>query len=223
MKFTNETLGVLKHFASLNPSILFRKGTELKTITPNKVVLVKAKIKQEIPEEFGIYDLNSFLSLLTLDKDNTDVDFDQHHVIISGLNGRSKIYYRKTDETSIVVPPNKDVNFGEKAVSFQLKLDDFQWVTKTSNLLQSPNIAFEGKDGNLNLIAFDLKNDAAHKNSLKIGETDKEFTFVFKTENLKLIPDTYNVEMSERGISYFKNESDNIEYWIATEREGNKV
>lgn len=223
MKFTNETLSILKHFASLNPSILIKQGNVLKTITPNKVVLAKAVIKQEMPEEFGIYDLNSFLSLMTLDKDNTEVEFDEHHVIISGLNGRSKIYYRKTDESSIVSPPNKEVNFGEKAVSFQLKLDDFQWVTKTSNLLQSANIGFEGKNGDLNVIAFDLKNDAAHRNSLKIGETDKDFLFVFKTENLKLIPDTYNIDMSERGISYFKNEEGNIEYWIATEREGNRV
>ena len=40
---------------------------------------------------------------------------------------------------------------------------------------------------------------------------------IFKTENLKMISGTYEVSLSSKGISHFKNKNKNLQYWITTE------
>lgn len=223
MKISNETLNILKNFSTINSSIFVRKGNILSTISANKTVLAKAKISEDFPQEFAIYDLNNFLTLTSLDKDDTELDFDQHHVLIKSLGGRSKIYYRFTDKSMIVIPPEKDINFGSPDYTLTIAIDDLDWIKKIVSLLDSPNVAIEGKEGNLSIVAFDIKNDAANINSLTIGNTDKEFRAVFKAENLKLIPDSYTVEISSKGIAHFVNESDILQYWIPLEKDGNKL
>ncbi len=221
MKLSNETLSILKNFSTINSSILVKKGSVLSTMSPNKTVLAKAQIADEFPQEFAIYDLNNFLTLTSLDKNDTELDFDQHHVLIKSLGGRSKIYYRFTDKNMIVTPPEKAINFGKPDYTFNISMSDLEWIKKIVNLLDSPNISFEGDGTNLNVVAFDIKNDAANKNSLTIGETDKEFKAVFKSEHFKLIEDSYTVEISAKGISHFVNESDTLQYWIPLEKDGN--
>ena len=223
MKISNETLNILKNFSTINSSIFVRKGNILSTISANKTVLAKAKITEDFPQEFAIYDLNNFLTLTSLDKDDTELDFDEHHVLIKSLGGRSKIYYRFTDKSMIVIPPEKDINFGNPDYTLTIAINDLDWIKKIVSLLDSPNVAIEGKEGNLSIVAFDIKNDAANINSLTIGNTDKEFRAVFKAENLKLIPDSYTVEISSKGIAHFVNESDILQYWIPLEKDGNKL
>ena len=53
--------------------------------------------------------------------------------------------------------------------------------------------------------------------SLVIGETDKEFSAFFKTENFKQIVDDYDVAISKQKISHFVNRNKSIQYWIALE------
>ena len=38
-----------------------------------------------------------------------------------------------------------------------------------------------------------------------------------KKENLKIVPGDYDVDISSKGISHFKNTSSDLEYWIALE------
>ena len=91
MKLSNDTLNVLKNFASINQSIMFKKGKTIKTVSGGKNVLAEATITEEIPADFGVYNLNEFLSVLSLHKEDATLDFDNENVLISGLKGRSKI------------------------------------------------------------------------------------------------------------------------------------
>jgi hypothetical protein len=52
----------------------------------------------------------------------------------------------------------------------------------------------------------------------KSGHT---FRFVFKTENMKMIPGNYDVEISSKGISHFLLQGTKLQYWIATESTSN--
>ena len=45
------------------------------------------------------------------------------------------------------------------------------------------------------------------------------FKFFFKVENLKLMEGSYDVSISSKNISHFKNKSSEVEYWIALEPE----
>ena len=219
MKLSNETMIILKNFSSINPGILFKKGSTLSTVSSSKTVLAQATLQEDFPQEFASHELTNFLSVLTLSKDTPELDFDDKHVIVKALGGRSKIKYRFADKNMIVSPPDKAVVMPSQDVSFTLNEADYDWITRTANVLQSPNVAIEGVDGKLRLTSFDVKNDAANINSVEIGDTDKSFKSVFKTENLKMIPGSYEVSVSSKGIAHFKNKKEAIEYWIATEKD----
>jgi type I restriction-modification system DNA methylase subunit len=89
MKLSDNTLTLLKNFATINQGIMFKKGKTLRTVSSQKNVMAEATINEEIPTDFGVYDLNNFLSVLSLHKDDPVLDFQDNNVLISGLQGRS--------------------------------------------------------------------------------------------------------------------------------------
>ena len=66
MKLNQNTLETLKNFAGINTNILIKQGDELSTISTMRNIFAKAKISDEFTNEFGIYDLNEFLSTISL-------------------------------------------------------------------------------------------------------------------------------------------------------------
>ena len=220
MKLSSETLSVLKNFGSINQGIFLKKGKTLKTVSSHKNILAQANIPDEIPADFGIYDLNEFLSVVSLHKDDLSLEFDSKNVVISGLKGRSKIKYRSCDSTMIVVPPEKELQLPEPEIQFDLSAEDFRWILDAANVLGSPQISVESDGTKVTLNTLDVANDSAHTESLELstaGSGDK-YKMVFKTENIsKILSGAYEVKISSKGISHFKNKKNNVEYWITTE------
>ena len=220
MKLSNETLSVLRNFGSINQGILFKKGKTLKTVSSHKNILAEVDITEEIPAEFGVYDLNNFLSVVSLHKDDPSFEFDSKHVVIVGNKGRSKIKYRFCEPTMIVTPPEKPLAMPDAEITFELSSDDFDWILRAASVLSSPQVAIESDGTKISIVTLDLQNDSAHTDSLEIanGNGDK-YRMVFKTENLtKLLPGTYEVKISSKGISNFKNKTIPLQYWVTTEQ-----
>ena len=219
MKLSNETLSVLKNFGAINQGILFKKGKTLKTVSSHKNILAEVTIKEDIPAEFGVYDLNNFLSVVSLHKDDPSFEFDSKHVVICGNKGRSKIKYRFCEPTMIVTPPEKQLTMPSPEISFELSGEDFDWIMRAANVLSSPQIAVESDGSKIQIVTLDLQNDSAHTDALEIsdGNGDK-YRMVFKTENLsKLMSGAYTVSISSKGISHFKHTTADLQYWITTE------
>lgn len=219
MKFSPETLTILKNFASINSGILFKVGNTLSTVSPQKNILVDAKITETITQEFGIYDLNNFLSVISLFNGSAELEFEPKHAVIAGMNGRSKIRYRFTDPSMIVVAPEKRPNLPSVDVNFSLSQEDFNWIVKTANVLNVPNVSIKSDGTGVYLTAFDVNDDSAHTNSVELEDinTTEKFNLIFKVENLKLIPGNYNVEICSKGISKFNDPTKDITYFITLE------
>lgn len=216
MKLSNETLSVLKNFASINSGIEFKQGNRIATISSTKTVLAKAVLKDEFPQDFCIYDLNQFLSVHALGKD-TELDFDTNNVIFR--SGKSKTKYRMTAKNMIVSPPEKELKLPSVDASFKLTSEDLAQALKNASVLQSPNIAFESDGSKIYVTVFNAKDDSSHTNATEIGDATSEQTFkaVFLTENFKMVLDTYQVEISKAGLSSFVNERGDMQYFIAIE------
>lgn len=218
MKLSTETLNVLKNFASINQSIYFKQGKTLRTVSAGKNVMAEATLDQEIPTDFGVYDLNNFLSVISLHKDDPVFDFEDNNVLISGLKGRSKIRYRFCSPKMIVMPPEKRLAMPDPEINVELSADDFDWIMRTAHVLDSPHIAFESDGTKAYVTTLDLQQDSAHTESLEIEEGNGSvYRMIFKVENLKMMPGAYEVKISSKGISHFKHKTAKIEYWIATE------
>lgn len=214
MKLDQRTLQVLKNFSSINPSILFRTGNTLKTITPTKTILAKATLEQEFPSSFAIYDLSKFLSVLSL-FDDPDLEIGEKSVVIR--SGRKKVNYVFADPNTIVAPKDdKEIRFPDADVSFELTNEVLADVTKALGVLRQPEIAVIGDGETITLATTNSKDPTSDVYSIEVGETTRNFTAIFKAENLRLLPDTYQVDIASAGISRFR--SKDVEYFIAVEQ-----
>lgn len=219
MQLSIDTIKVLKNFGVINQGIFFKQGKVLKTMSSGKNILAEVTIKEEIPTNFGIYDLNKFLSVVSLHSDNPTFEFSEKEVKIVGNKGRSKIKYRFCEPSMINTPPEKQLAMPSPEVSFTLLADDFAWVMKASGVLGSPQIAVESDGSKVTVLAFDSSDSSAHTDALEVadGNGDK-FRFIFKTEHLaKLFDGAYDVQISSKGISNFKHKTVELQYWISTE------
>ena len=118
----------------------------------------------------------------------------------------------------IVTPPENNITFPEPEVKFTLTQDALSQVMKASNVLGTPEISVESDSGNINIKALDVNNDSTDTFTVALDEkSDSKFRFVIKTENMKMLPGNYDVEISSKGISHFTLQGQKLEYWIATE------
>lgn len=220
MKLSNETISVLKNFGAINQGILFKKGKTLKTVSSHKNILAEVDIKEDIPAEFGIYNLNEFLSVISLHKDDPSFEFDDKQVTIIGNKGRSKVKYRFTPANMIVTPPEKALAMPDAEIKFDLTAEDFDWVLRAAGVLASPQIAIESDGKKVSIVTLDLQNDSAHTDALEIANGNgNKYKMIFKTENItKVLAGTYEVSVSSKGISHFKNKNLPLQYWITTEQ-----
>ena len=218
MKLSTETVNLLKNFSNINSGIVFRPGNTIKTISTNKNILAEATIKETIPCEFGVYDLSKFINVISLYKEEVDVEFKELSAVISGMSGRSNVDYRFCAAKMINAAPEKPVAMPAAEINFVLTQSDFDWIIRTASVLGSPNIAVVSDGTKIELMTYDASNDSESTNTLNVGEgTGDKFKMIFKTEALKLIPGTYEVKISSKGVSHFKNKDIPIQYWITIE------
>ena len=215
MKLSDKTLTLLKNFSNINQSILFKKGSSLKTISVMKNILAEATIEEDLPTDFGIYDLNQFLNGIGLHHD-PDLDFEnQGHVVIR--EGRSRTNYFFADPEVIVTPPDKEISLTSEDVSFQLSTTQLEKLLKAAAIYQLPDLAVVGGDGVVKIVVRDKKNDTSNDFSIIVGETDSIFSFNFKVENIKILPGTYDVVVSQKLLSRFTCRDYDLKYYIALE------
>ena len=215
MKLSDSTLTLLKNFSNINQSILFKKGKSLRTISVMKNILAEATINEELPKDFGIYDLNQFLNGLSL-HNNPDLDFtNDNYVVIREGRSRSKYFF--ADPNVIICPPEKSIELPSEDVSFELKTEQLDKLLKAAGIYQLPDLSAIGEDGVVKLVVRDKKNETSNTFAVVVGETEGNFVFNFKVENIKLIPGSYDVVVSSKLISKFTCREHDLSYYIALE------
>lgn len=213
MKLSENTLSILKNFASINQAIKITPGNTLSTISGLKTLLAKAKVDNTFDRTFCIYDLNRFLSTLSLFKE-PELQFSDTAVVITG--GKQKVTYRFCDEKVIVAAPANEISVPTPEVTFTLTQEALNTAVKATSILGLPDIAFVGEGGRLYLRSVNIKDAGSDNFDEEIGDTTHNFTAVFKPEYLsKILPTTYKVELSSKKISRFTSEA--VTYFIATE------
>ena len=215
MKLSDKTISLLKNFSSINQSILFKEGNKLRTISVMKNILAEATVSEDFSKDFGVYDLNQFLNGLSL-YNNPELDFrNDGYVVIKEGKSRSKYFF--ADPNVIVSPPDKDISLPSEDVCFEVSTDQLDKLLKASSIYQSPDLSAIGENGVIKLVVRDKKNDTSNDYSVIVGETNSEFCFNFKVENIKILPGTYEVVVSQKLLSRFNSKNSDLTYYIAME------
>ena len=215
MNLSDKTLTILKNFAGVNNSILVKQGNQLRTISVAKNILAEAEIEEEFPRQFGIYDLNQFLNGLSLHQD-PDLDFSSNSYL-NIREGKRRVKYFFADPQVIIAPPEKEITLPSEDIHFQLESVSLEKLLKAAAVYQLPDLSVIGEAGVIKLLVRDKKNDTSNEFAIVVGETDKDFTFNFKVENIKIIPGAYDVVVSQKLLSKFTNSTYNLKYYIALE------
>ena len=215
MKLSTETISVLKNFSTINANLMVKSGSSLSTMSAMKNIVAKADVAEEFLSDFAIYDLNEFLSALSL-FGKPDLEFDNDFVTITE-EGTSKSLKYWFSDPSVVTTPSKEISMPSTELTFPLSSDTLNEITKAAAVIGVPDMALAGGK----LMVTDKKNKTAnaYETSLDVGDVSADYKFWFKVENLKLIPGSYDVEVSSKKISHFTNTKLGVQYWIALEPE----
>ena len=218
MELSENTLTVLKNFASINANIIMREGNVLKTVSEAKNLLASATILEDIPKTVGVYDLNEFLGVLGL-VDTPRVEWQDTHAIVSDSTGRSKIKYFFSD-IDMLTSPSKDITMPSVDVKFVLDSDVLNKIKRAASALHLTELAITSSNGILTLSVVDSENATSNTFSIDVdGEyTEDNFNFILNISNLKMLPGDYEVEISSKLISHFTNVENKAQYRIALEK-----
>ena len=212
---SKSTIEVLKNFCSINKSIVIKPGNKVSTLSINKNILAIADVEESFDTQISIYDLGVFLGGLSL-FDAPKIDTTQsNYVTVSDQRGKSKTRFFYADPDIITQPPEKEISIPSEDVKFRLEAGVLQQLQRAASVYQLPDLCLFSDDGVMNLCVTDKKNDTSNSYSVEVGESEDEFCYCFKVENLKLLAGDYNVTISKQNVALFQG--DGIKYFIALE------
>jgi len=215
MKLSSQTINVLKNFSTINQNLVIKEGSNISTMSAMKNIIAKATVEETFSKEFAIYDLNEFLSVISLFS-NPELDFKENFVLITeeGSSKSSTYWY---SDPSVVTTPTKDITMPSTEVTFDISSDTLSEITRAASVIGAPDMVLE----NGKLKVTDKKNTTANDFALDLDvpTSEVDYKFWFKVENLKLLPGSYNVEVSSKKISRFTNSNVDVSYFIALEPE----
>ena len=218
MELSESTLQILKNYAAINSNIVINEGSTVQTISEAKNVLSSADVAESFPQSFGIYDLNEFLNVMGL-VDVPNLSFEKDYCVISDSSGRSKVKYFFSDP-DMLTAPTKKINMPDCEVSFELDGATLGRIKRAAGALGHEEVSITPGDGVLTLSVVDSKNATSNAFSIDIaGDVPNEdFNFIINIANLKVLPGDYQVSVSSKLISEFRNVETGIQYWIALEK-----
>ena len=220
MKISKETLDVLKNFSAINPNLVIEQGNKLSTIAEAKNIMASCEVAETFDKDIGIYDLNEFLSALSLIEDPEFVFGDTSVSIKSAL---TSLTYRYADK-SILTSPERGVNMPEADVTVELSAEVINQIRRAGAALNHPvvSITTNANDSKLYLQVKDPSNSSSNIFQYELDasyDLDAAFDYQFLISNLKLIAGDYKVAVSSKLISHWKCINTNsVEYWIALEK-----
>lgn len=219
MQLNERTLTILKNFNSINSSILINPGNIITTMALDKTMLATAEIAESFDKQFGIFDLSKFLGVLSL-FENPDIIINEKYATIS--SGRRNVTYVFADTETIPAPKSNKIDLKEVFVAFDMSLGMLKDIKKASAVMSLPEIAIFAEDNELSIKAFDSQNPTGDTYNIKIsdGDYDSNFSFIFKTDKLKMIDQDYRVYVDRMGICKF--EAPDISYWLTVEYNSKK-
>jgi hypothetical protein len=224
MKLSKSTIDIIKNFSTINQGMLFKPGKQLKTVSPQKNILAVANIEDSIDGEFAIYDLNQFLAVVSLTEENSfeiegnDLMISKSVSISDNESADISVVFRSASKNMIVAPPEKDIQFPEPEINLVMTSKIINMMYNYASVLGSPHVGFESDGKDVYLSGFDSTGSKSHMSKIRFADGNGDtFSLSFKLESLRLFPGDYDLHISSKGVSHWKNKNVDIEYWITVE------
>jgi hypothetical protein len=211
---SKDTLNILKNFSGINSNLYVKPGSKITTMSPTKNIMAEVEVEESFDTEFGIWDLNKLLGVISLFQDPEFI-FDDKYMTITGASG-SKVKYFYSDP-KLLSYPTKSIKKIDAVVEFDLTSDDFRELSRAGAVLQNPDLCFVSDDDAVLAVVKDLKDPTCNVFSIRVGDNkdQADFSFNFKLENMKMFDGDYHVALSKNVIGQFTHASRPLTYWVA--------
>jgi hypothetical protein len=211
---SKDTLNILKNFSGINSNLYVKAGSKITTMSPTKNIMAEVEVEESFDTEFGIWDLNKLLGVISLFQDPEFI-FDDKYMTITGASG-SKVKYFYSDP-KLLSYPTKSIKKIDAVVAFDLTSDDFRELSRAGAVLQNPDLCFVSDDDAVLAVVKDLKDPTCNVFSIRVGDNkdQADFSFNFKLENMKMFDGDYHVALSKNVIGQFTHASRPLTYWVA--------
>ncbi len=219
--FSKNTLTILKNFSSLNSNLLVQPGNVIKTITPSKTGMAVATVEETFDVQFGIWDLNKFLGVVSLFNNPTFTFGDKSVKIKNGSDSVVNYYY---SEPRLLTYPTKDVQMPSSNVSIVLTEKNFSELQKAASVMQLPDLSFTSDENKIVGMVSDLSDPTSNSYKIVVSSdySGPEFLFNFKMENIKILPGDYTINFAKNVVGEFIHKSIAVKYWYAMEANTSK-
>jgi hypothetical protein len=218
MKISKKTFDILKNFSGIRSSIHVEKGNVIRTVSAAKNIMAEAKVDEDFPKPFAIFDLGKFIATTSLFSE-PDYKFDDKYVVVNSQKGSSVQYYYADEK--LVEKANRTIKMPDLSASFNLSLNELGEIQKAASVLQLDTICIRNAEsGGIEIIAFDRKiglNSTSNCYSMvvKTAKADDAFSVYLDIELMKMLSDDYNVEIGGKAVAKFVGAKNGITYWIA--------
>ena len=216
---SKKTIDVLQNFSTINSSIVFRKGSTVRTISNAENILAKFTGEEVFPTDFAIYDLSQFLSGISLFND-PQLEFTSSDFVSIRGGRQSAKYYFSDPEITLKSAPEKNVNFPGADLQFNLTGEDLIALQKASAVYGLPDLTFQSEEGldTIKLILRDKENDTSNTYDLSVaGCCTGTFSLDVKIDNIRVLPGDYSIKVSKALISEWTNQNVDLTYYVALE------
>lgn len=216
MKLSKSTIAILKNFATINGGIQFVEGNEIRVAAIDKSVMGIATVEETFPVEFALYDLNQFLSVLTM-FDEPELEFHDDYLIIK--QGRQRVKYFYTDSDNIVAAPYTLELEGDGGALF-VSADQLEALTKASSLMKLTDFAMVKDGDGIQLIVEDGDQDSNNEFTIDVEfEVDiDDFELQLKMKSLNFVKMDYEISfVDDNQFLIFENSDNNLKYYVAVQ------
>lgn len=219
MKLSQDTIAILKNFSIIQPNLVVEPGNTISTLAEAKHIMAEATIEEAFDRKFGIYDLNEFLSAISL-LDDAELDISDNSMTIKA--DKAKVNYHFAD-TEILTKKTQSIQMPPADISFTFSEVDITNIRRAAAglSLQKPVLSITVEEGDIVAKVMCMQNPSSNSYSLIIGKHDGEpitSDFRFDINNLKLISGNYTVDITKKLISNWKHQSKKVQYWIALDK-----
>lgn len=220
MKLSQNTIAILKNFSMIQPNLVVEPGSTLSTLAEAKHIMAEATIEETFDSKFGIYDLNEFLSALSL-MDDADLEIADNSMLIKSGNANVKYHFA---DTSILTAKTQSITMPPIDVSFTITEDQLSSIRRASAALSldKPVLSITVENEEILARVICIQNPSSNSYSLTLGKCEEStltaVDYRFSIDNLKLISGDYTVDITNKLISNWKHESMSVQYWIALDK-----
>lgn len=220
VKLSKESVEILRSVSQVNNSIRFTEGSTVRTVSADESTIMIADIAEVFPQTFNIFDLSTFLNILTMPvmKDAELVFDDDKKVIIQA--GRTKVRYYFSAPNFVMYPEGKTVELPSSDLSLRMGENDMGQLVKSAPLLGHKMLEIRVRGGQVYLAATTPEVETSNDVEICVGDASgvQDVVYSIRIERLNLLPGDYDVTVSASGLVEFKHTTRPVTVFVGLER-----